>query len=89
MEHLIETIEKFLAYSDDKLEELAKENQALREENHHSSQNKPASKATRQPSPRVIPTTAQRRFAFFASLTEIRLIDYPVRKCTIQALCAR
>ena len=30
MEHLIETIEKFLAYSDDKLEELAKE--------HHSSQ---------------------------------------------------
>ena len=38
MEHLIETIEKFLAYSDDKLEELAKENQGLREENHHSSQ---------------------------------------------------
>ena len=38
MEHLIETIEKFLAYSDDKLEELAKENQALIEENHHSSQ---------------------------------------------------
>ena len=34
MEHLIKTIEKFLAYSDDKLEELAKENQALREENH-------------------------------------------------------
>lgn len=27
MENLIETIEKFLAYSDEKLEELAKENQ--------------------------------------------------------------
>ena len=27
-----------IVYSDDKLEELAKENQALREENHHSSQ---------------------------------------------------
>ena len=31
MENLIETIEKFLAYSDEKLEELAKENQKLRE----------------------------------------------------------
>lgn len=36
MENLIETIEKFLAYSDEKLEELAKENQKLREENHQS-----------------------------------------------------
>ena len=30
------TIEKFLAYSDEKLEELAEENQKLREENHQS-----------------------------------------------------
>lgn len=36
MENLIETIEKFLAYSDEKLEELAEENQKLREENHQS-----------------------------------------------------
>ena len=36
MENLIETIEKFLTYSDEKLEELAKENQKLREENHQS-----------------------------------------------------
>ncbi|MGT2925409.1 SP_0009 family protein [Streptococcus caviae] len=35
MEHLIETVEKFLAYSDDKLEELAQKNQALREEPSH------------------------------------------------------
>ncbi|MGT2802201.1 SP_0009 family protein [Streptococcus henryi] len=34
MDNLIETIEKFLAYSDDKLEELAEKNQKLREENH-------------------------------------------------------
>ena len=39
MENLIETIEKFLAYSDEKLEELAKENQKLREENHQSTKN--------------------------------------------------
>ncbi|WP_057491200.1 SP_0009 family protein [Streptococcus orisasini] len=32
MEHLIETVEKFLAYSDDKLEELSQKNRALREE---------------------------------------------------------
>lgn len=37
MEHLIETIEKFLAYSDEKLKELAKENQQLREETTHQS----------------------------------------------------
>lgn len=36
MENLIKTIEKFLAYSDEKLEELAEENQKLREENHQS-----------------------------------------------------
>ena len=36
MENLIETIEKFLACSDEKLEELAEENQKLREENHQS-----------------------------------------------------
>ena len=39
MENLIETIEKFLAYSVEKLEELAKENQKLREENHQSTKN--------------------------------------------------
>lgn len=39
MENLIETIEQFLAYSDEKLEELAKENQKLREENHQSTKN--------------------------------------------------
>ena len=39
MENLIETIEKFLAYSYEKLEELAKENQKLREENHQSTKN--------------------------------------------------
>lgn len=39
MENLIETIEKFLAYSDEKLEELVKENQKLREENHQSTKN--------------------------------------------------
>lgn len=39
MENLIETIEKFLAYSDEKLEELAKEDQKLREENHQSTKN--------------------------------------------------
>ena len=32
MKNLIETVEKFLTYSDEKLEELAKKNQALREE---------------------------------------------------------
>ncbi|MFA9492995.1 SP_0009 family protein [Streptococcus sp. E17BB] len=32
MDDLIKTIEKFLAYSDDKLEELAEKNQALREQ---------------------------------------------------------
>ncbi|TWS94521.1 MULTISPECIES: SP_0009 family protein [unclassified Streptococcus] len=32
MDNLIETIEKFLTYSDDKLEELSEKNQALREE---------------------------------------------------------
>ncbi|MGT2961286.1 SP_0009 family protein [Streptococcus caballi] len=31
MEHLIEVVEKFLAYSDEKLEELKKKNQSLRE----------------------------------------------------------
>lgn len=31
-EKFIETVEKFLTYSDEKLEELAKKNQALREE---------------------------------------------------------
>ena len=39
MENLIETIEKFLAYSDEKLEELAKENQKIREETYQSTQN--------------------------------------------------
>lgn len=39
MEHLIETIEKFLAYSDEKLEELAEKNQNLREENHQNDTN--------------------------------------------------
>ena len=39
MENLIETIEKFLAYSDEKLEELAKENQKIREENYQSTKN--------------------------------------------------
>lgn len=39
MEHLIETIEKFLAYSDEKLEELAGKNQKLREENHQNDTN--------------------------------------------------
>lgn len=34
MDHLIETIEAFLAHSDEKLEELARENQKLREENY-------------------------------------------------------
>ncbi|AXQ77615.1 recombinase [Streptococcus chenjunshii] len=32
MEDLVETIEKFLIYSDDKLEELSEKNQTLREE---------------------------------------------------------
>ncbi|MDY3023883.1 SP_0009 family protein [Streptococcus pluranimalium] len=32
MENLIETIETFLKYSDDKLEELSQKNQALRQE---------------------------------------------------------
>lgn len=32
MDNLIETIETFLTYSDEKLEELAEKNQALREE---------------------------------------------------------
>ncbi|MGT2926407.1 SP_0009 family protein [Streptococcus cuniculipharyngis] len=32
MDHLIETIEKFLSYSEEKLEELAQKNQDLREE---------------------------------------------------------
>ena len=36
MEHLIKTIEKFLAHSDEKLEELTLENQKLREENHQT-----------------------------------------------------
>lgn len=31
MENLIETVEKFLAYSDEKLEELSEKNQALKE----------------------------------------------------------
>ncbi|MGT2757635.1 SP_0009 family protein [Streptococcus ovuberis] len=30
MENLVETIEQFLAFSDEKLEELAQKNQALR-----------------------------------------------------------
>lgn len=30
MENLIETVEKFLAYSDEKLEELAEKNHALK-----------------------------------------------------------
>ncbi|MEY8700600.1 SP_0009 family protein [Streptococcus ferus] len=32
MEHLIETVERFLAHSDDKLEELSQKNQALKKE---------------------------------------------------------
>lgn len=32
MKNLIETVEKFLTYSDEKLEESSKKNQALREE---------------------------------------------------------
>lgn len=32
MDNLIKTIEQFLAYSDEKLEELAEKNQALREQ---------------------------------------------------------
>lgn len=32
MENLIETIETFLKYSDDKLKELSQKNQALRQE---------------------------------------------------------
>lgn len=39
MEYLIETIEKFLAYSDEKLEELAEKNQKLKEENHQNDTN--------------------------------------------------
>ncbi|EFQ56891.1 SP_0009 family protein [Streptococcus downei] len=35
MENLIETIEKFLAYSDEKLEELHQKNQSLKEEETH------------------------------------------------------
>ncbi|AWN17973.1 SP_0009 family protein [Streptococcus sobrinus] len=35
MENLIETIEKFLAYSDEKLEELHQKNQSLKEEDPH------------------------------------------------------
>jgi hypothetical protein len=38
MENLIETIEKFLAYSDDKLAELAEKNQKLKENNHKTHQ---------------------------------------------------
>ncbi|WP_165212606.1 SP_0009 family protein [Streptococcus tangpeifui] len=35
MENLIETIEKFLAYSDEKLEELHQKNQSLKAEDSH------------------------------------------------------
>ncbi|EHI73831.1 hypothetical protein STRCR_0410 [Streptococcus criceti HS-6] len=35
MENLIETIEKFLAYSDEKLEELHQKNQSLKVEDSH------------------------------------------------------
>lgn len=33
MENIIETVEKFLAFSDEKLEELSQKNQKIRQEN--------------------------------------------------------
>lgn len=39
MKHLIETIETFLMYSDEKLEELAEKNQKLREKSPQPTKN--------------------------------------------------